>query len=499
MADIATLKALISLFLSKSKSGSKSVSVRRVGYTLKQPMSESYDAADHAGLQRYFASGATRSFEWRQAQLRGLGAFLREREDAIASAVHADLGKPAAETWLTETGYLRSEIRYARRHLRGWMRPRRAWVPLHYQFARAFVEREPLGVVLIIGAWNYPLQLCLAPLVGALAGGNCAVVKPSEMASATSGLVAAELSRYVDPEAVMVVEGDAAFSSRLPEYRFDRIFFTGSRRKGQEVMLAAARHLTPVTLELGGKSPAIVTRKADLQIAARRIVWAKFLNAGQTCVAPDYLLVHEAVREPLLRLMKDALRQFYGADPEQSPDYGRIVDFRNFHRLRALLRDGSLVEGGGSNEASLYIAPAIIQDVPEDSDLMKEEIFGPVLPVRSFATLREAVDVAGTLSDSIAVYLFSRDRAELRYLRDHTRSGGVCCNDLLFQASIPGLPFGGRGASGMGVYHGRAGFETFTAERSVLCRGAFPDPDLRYPPYSRYRFGLLRKIVNIFS
>jgi acyl-CoA reductase-like NAD-dependent aldehyde dehydrogenase len=462
-------------------------------------MPESYDATTHAGLQRYYASGATRSFEWRRAQLRGLDAFLREREEAIASAVHADLRKPAAETWLTETGYLRSEIRYVRRHLRGWMRPRRAWVPLHYQFARALVEREPLGVVLVIGAWNYPLQLCLAPLAGALAGGNCAVVKPSEMAPATSCLMAAELSRYIDPEALRVVEGDAAFSSRLLEHRFDHIFFTGSRRKGQEVMQAAARHLTPVTLELGGKSPAIVTDKADLRMAARRIVWAKFLNAGQTCVAPDYLLVHEAVREPLLRLMKDALRLFYGADPEQSPDYGRIVDFRNFQRIRALLREGSVVEGGGSNEASLYIAPTIIRDVPEDSDLLKEEIFGPVLPVLSFAALREAVDVARALSDSIAVYLFSRDRAELRYLRDHTRSGGVCCNDLLFQASIPGLPFGGRGSSGMGVYHGRAGFETFTAERSVLCRGAFPDPDLRYPPYSKGRFGLLKRIVNIFS
>ena len=462
-------------------------------------MPNSYGASTHTGLRRYFEGGCTRVLEWRMAQLRGLDAFLREREEDIAAAVHADLRKPAAETWLTETGYLRSEIRYVLKHLRRWMRPKFVRVPLHYHPARAFVERDPLGVVLVIGAWNYPLQLCLAPLIGALAGGNCAVVKPSEIAPVTSSLMAAELKRYVDPEAVRVVEGDAAFSSRLLEHRFDRIFFTGSRRKGEAVMQAAARHLTPVTLELGGKSPAIVTEKADLRTAARRIVWAKFINVGQTCVAPDYLLVHETVREPLLRLMKEAIGHFYGADPEKSQDYGRIVDFRNFRRIEALLCKGKLVEGGSSDEASLYIAPTIIQDVPEDSDLLKEEIFGPVLPVRSFTTLRDAVEVVRLLPEPIAVYLFSRDHEELRYLRDHSRSGSVCCNDLLFQASIPGLPFGGRGASGTGTYHGRAGFETFTAERSVLIRGAFPDPDLRYPPYSAGRFGLLRKIVSIFS
>jgi len=462
-------------------------------------MPESYDATTHAGLRRYFDSGATRSAEWRRGQLRGIDAFLREREAAIADAIHADLRKPVAETWLTETAWLRSEIRYVLKHLRGWMRPKKVGVPLHYQPARAFVEREPLGVVLIIGAWNYPLQLCLAPLIGALAGGNCAVVKPSEMAPATSALLFGELGRYVDPEAVRVAEGDAAFTASLLEHRFDHLFFTGSRRKGREVMAAAARHLTPVTLELGGKSPVIVTGKADLRLAARRIAWAKFLNAGQTCVAPDYLLVHKSVEEQLLAMMKEELREFFGDDPQSSADYGRIVDARNFRRLEALQREGALVEGGGSNEASRYIAPTILRDVPEDSGLMKEEIFGPLLPVRSFTTLQEAVGMVRALADPLAVYLFSRDRAELRYLREHTRSGGVCCNDLLFQASIPGLPFGGRGASGIGVYHGRAGFETFTAERSVLDRGGFPDPDLRYPPYTAGRFSLLKKIVTIFS
>lgn len=462
-------------------------------------MPDFYDATTHAGLQRYFDSGATRSFEWRRAQLRGLDAFLREREAVIAEAVHADLGKPVAETWLTETGYLRTEIRYALRHLRRWMRPKRVGVPLHYQFARAFVEREPVGVALIIGAWNYPLQLCLAPLIGALAGGNCAVLKPSELAPAISALLASELGRYLDPQAIRVVEGDGELSAKLLEHRFDHIFFTGSRRTGQAVMEPAARHLTPVTLELGGKCPVIVTEKANLRVAARRIVWAKFLNAGQTCVSPDYLLVHHAVEERLLALMKEALVTFYGADPKSSPHYGRIVDERNFHRVKALQREGSLVTGGGAELSSCCIEPTIVRNVPLDSDLMSEEVFGPVLPARAFSSFDEVAELVASLPDPLALYLFSRDRSERRELMRRIRSGTVCCNDLLFQASIPGLPFGGRGMSGMGRYHGKAGFDTFTSERSVLCRSGFPDPDLRYPPYTARRFGLLKRIVTFFS
>jgi len=462
-------------------------------------MPDFYDATTHAGLQRYFDSGATRSFEWRREQLRGLDVFLHEREAAIAEAVHADLGKPVAETWLTETGYLCTEIRYALRNLRRWMRPKRVGVPLHYQFARAFVEREPVGVALIIGAWNYPLQLCLAPLIGALAGGNCAVLKPSELAPATSVLLVSELGRYVDPQAIRVVEGDGEVSARLLEHRFDHIFFTGSRRTGQVVMQAAARHLTPVTLELGGKCPVIVTEKADLRIAARRIVWAKFLNAGQTCVSPDYLLVHQSVEERLLELMKEALAKFYGPDFRSSAHYGRIVDGRNVRRLAALQREGTLVAGGASDEALRYVEPTIVRNVPLDSELMTEEVFGPVLPVRTFSSIPEVSEVVASQPEPLAVYLFSRDSGEQRELMRLTRSGTVCCNDLLFQASIPGLPFGGRGMSGMGRYHGKAGFDTFTSERSVLCRSGFPDPDLRYPPYTARRFGLLKRIVTFFS
>jgi acyl-CoA reductase-like NAD-dependent aldehyde dehydrogenase len=461
-------------------------------------MTDMYDAIIHAGLRRFFEKGSTRSFEWRVAQLHGLDAFLRDQEPEIARALYADLRKSEAQAWLTETGALRSEIRHALGNLRRWMRPRRVGVPLHYHPASAIVERDPLGVVLVIAPWNYPLILSLAPLVSAIAGGNCAVVKPSEMAPETAHLLARELPRRLDPEAFRVVEGDGETSARLLEHRFDLIFFTGSRRTGALVMQAAARQLTPVVLELGGKSPCIVTSKADLHVAARRIVWAKFLNAGQTCVAPDYLLVHEEVQERLLGYMKDAVTQMYGSDPESCPDYGRIVDARAFRRLEAMLGDGTTVTGGVADEARGYISPTILRNVPFGSRLMQDEIFGPILPVLSFTSLQEAVGMMHSIPDPLAVYLFSQDRSELRYLKEHTSSGGVCFNELLFQVSIPGLPFGGRGTSGFGVYHGKAGFDTFTTPRSLLSRGTFPDPDLRYPPYGRVRFGVLKRIITMF-
>ena len=462
-------------------------------------MPNPYDATTHAALRRYFDSGKTRSYEWRQAQLRGLDAFLRECEDEIATAVHADLRKPATETWLGETWFVRSEIKYALKHLRAWMRPQRVPVPLPYQPGRAFIERDPLGVALIIGTWNYPVALTLGPLVGALAGGNCVVLKPSETAPASSRLLAGKLGSYLDSDALKVIEGDGTVSAELLEHRFDHIFFTGSRSKGQEVMQAAARHLTPVTLELGGKCPVIVTEKADIRVAARRIAWAKFLNAGQTCVAPDYLLVHQSVEEQLLTMMKEALKEFFGDDPQSSADYGRVVDARAFRRLDALMREGELCAGGGGDEMSCYIAPTIIRNVPPDSRLMEDEIFGPVLPVLTFSSLAEAISIVRSRPDPLAVYLFSRDREELDYLKANTRSGGVCCNDLLFQITIPALPFGGRGVSGIGLYHGKAGFDTFTAPRSVLRRTTFPDPAMRYPPFGDGRFELLKRVFSMLS
>ena len=462
-------------------------------------MSDPYDARAHAGLKSCFESGRTRSAGWRIAQLRGIASFLREREAPIARALQADFHKSAAETWLTETGWLLSEIRYVGKHLRQWMRPRRVPVPLHYQPGRARFTREPLGVALVIGAWNYPLQLSLAPLIGAVAGGNCAVVKPPELAPETSRLLVSELPGFVDGDAIRIVEGGAERVSELLRHRFDHIFFTGSREKGREVMMAAAHQLVPVTLELGGKCPCIVTETADLRTAARRIAWAKFLNAGQTCICPDYLLVHESVEVPLLGLIREALTRFYGRDPKASRDYSRIVDERSFDRISAYLHEGEVVSGGRTDGAERYIEPTVIRGVRPGSRLMQEEIFGPLLPVVTFASLSEATDIVRGGPEPLAVYLFSWKRGDLRQVEERTLSGGVCCNDLLFHAAIPALPFGGRGMSGMGSYHGRAGFETFTAPRSVLVRSWFPDPDLRYPPYGEGKLRLLRRIVNFFS
>jgi len=471
----------------------------RYTYPCGEAMGFSYDARTHAGLRECFDSGRTRPVGWRIAQLRALESFLHEREASIARALHSDFRKSAAETFLTETGWLLSEIRHVRKNLRRWLRPRRVGVPLHYQPGRAVVTREPLGVVLVIGAWNYPLQLCLAPLVGAIAGGNCAVVKPSELAPETSALLSSSLGAFLDPEAFMVVEGGQEETRELLRHRFDHLFFTGSRQKGGEVMQAAARHITPVTLELGGKCPCIVTEKADLGTAARRIVWGKFLNAGQTCVSPDYLLVHESVEQPLIELMREALTHFYGHDPGVSPDYARIVDDHHFNRLCGYLSEGEVVAGGSSDASVRYIAPTIIRGVRPGSRLMLEEMFGPVLPVVTVGSLSQASGIVRAGGDPLAIYLFSRDPDELRQVSESTVSGGICCNDLLFQASVSGLPFGGRGMSGIGVYHGHAGFETFTAPRSVLVRSGFPDPDLRYPPYDPGKLRLLRRIVNLFG
>lgn len=462
-------------------------------------MNHTYDSGTHTGLRRYFDSGATRTFEWRMRQLRGLETFLCNHEKEITDALYEDLRKSAAESWLSEISSLQIEIRHALRNLHKWMRFRRVSVPLPYLPGRAFVERDPLGVVLLLGTWNYPLILSLAPVVGAFAGGNCVVLKPSEMAPATSRLMATELTRYLDQDAFRVIEGDGETAGQLLEYHFNHIFFTGGQRVGTLVMQAAARYLTPVTLELGGKSPCIVTATADLRVAAKRIVWAKFMNAGQTCIAPDYLLVHESVEERLSGYLKETLMSFFGTDPALCPDYGRIVNTKAFRRLDAMKCDGTIVTGGVSDEERLYIAPTILRNIPADSRLMQEEIFGPLLPVLSFSSLSDVVGQLRSRPDPLALYLFSRDRAEQRYVKEQTRSGTLCCNDLLFQVTLPDLPFGGRGASGIGSYHGKAGFETFTAPRSVLHRGSFPDPVMRYPPYTGSRFALLKRVFSMFT
>ncbi|WP_366520094.1 aldehyde dehydrogenase family protein [Chlorobium sp.] len=449
-------------------------------------------------MRKAFRSGLTRSYTWRRGQLLALLRFLSECKKELSAAVFADLGKSEAETCLTEISFVAGEIRHALRHLRRWMRPACKGVPLHYLFGSAAVYPEPHGVVLIIGAWNYPLQLVLAPLVSALAAGNCAVLKPSESAPHTSALLARLAGIYLDRRAVSVVEGGVDETCALLEYRFDFIFYTGSRSGGREVMLAAARKIVPVALELGGKNPCIIDRDVNLGTAARRIVWAKFLNAGQTCLAPDYLLVHQDVEEGLLRYMYQAVIDFYGSDPALSPDYSRIVNDRHFTRLEQLVHGGNVVFGGQCDRASCYIAPTILRETGE-SPIMQEEIFGPLLPVLSYETIDQALAFIEERNNPLAVYLFSSCRATKNRVLHETRSGSFCCNDLLFQSAIHSLPFGGSGASGFGRYHGQAGFETFSSSRSVLFKTFFPDPGLRYPPYGPEKFSVLKSIVRFFG
>ena len=425
-------------------------------------------------------SGTTRSLAWRRAQLDGIIQFLTERERELTTALEADLGKPALASWMADIVPPRNEARHALRHLADWMRPRRVSVPIAYQPGRAWVVHEPKGVVLIVAPWNYPVQLCLSPLVGAVAAGNGAVVKPSEMAPATGRVLAEWLPRYLDRDAVAVVEGGMDVSQALLDLPFDHIFFTGSPRVGRIVLSAAARHLTPVTLELGGKSPVIVAADADLDVAARRIAWAKLVNAGQTCIAPDYVLVERSIRPAFVdRLITQVHRFAASVEPT------RIVNETHLCRLAALLDNHggvTAVEGGPDMHTGRF-APVVITDPDPDSALMQDEIFGPILPVVVTESLDESIAFVTARPKPLALYLFTGSSVVEHDVLERTSSGSVCVNHLLYQCLVPELPFGGVGPAGMGAYHGRAGFETFSHAKAVLRKPTKPDPSVAYPPY----------------
>lgn len=443
----------------------------------------------------YFAAGHTRDLARRKARLQALREAICARETQIVEALAADLGKPDFEAIAAEISLCLQEIAYASKHLHRWVRPQRRGLPLNVWPARGQLRAEPLGVVLIISPWNYPFQLAIAPLVGAIAAGNCAVVKPSEITPHTSRVVAELIAATFEPEFVTVVEGDKAIAQALLAERWDHIFFTGSPRIGKLVMAAAAEHLTPVTLELGGKSPCIVARDADLEKSARRIVWGKFLNAGQTCVAPDYLLVERAIQSDLLAALRAALQEFYGENPADSPDYARIVSDAHFQRLQGLLDGGTIVVGGQTDPASRYIAPTLLTAVEPDSPLMQEEIFGPLLPVLSVDGLDEAIATVNARPQPLALYIFARDRASQELILDRTSSGGVTINDTIIHLASPTLPFGGVGTSGMGSYRGRYSFDTFSHYRGVARQTLWFDLKLRYPPYAG-KLNLIRSLME---
>ncbi|MBF2003791.1 MAG: aldehyde dehydrogenase [Synechococcales cyanobacterium M58_A2018_015] len=442
----------------------------------------------------FFNSGQTKSLEFRLTQLKALRQAVIDHQAAVLQALRADFNKPELEAFLTEIGVTK-EIDYAIKHLRRWMQPQRAAVPLEQRPAKARIYPEPLGVVLIIGPWNYPFQLMIAPLVAAIAAGNCALLKPSEVAPHTSRVVAELVQKTFAPEYIATVEGGVEVSQAVLEEKFDHIFFTGGTAIGKIVMAAAAKHLTPVTLELGGKSPCIVDADVQIEYTAKRIAWGKFLNAGQTCIAPDYLLVDRRIKSDLLQALKTAVQEFYGDDPAQSPDYARLVNSKHYTRVAHLIQDGTIVIGGETNPDERYIAPTILTDVSPDAPVMQEEIFGPVLPVLEYDTLDDAIAFVNARPKPLALYLFSRNRAIQERVLQETSSGGVCINDTIMQIAPSSLPFGGVGDSGIGSYHGKAGFDTFSHYKSVLVKPFWFDLKWRYAPYAG-KLDLFKRIVG---
>jgi acyl-CoA reductase-like NAD-dependent aldehyde dehydrogenase len=436
--------------------------------------------ADH---RAYFATGITKDISFRLEQLRVLRKAVTDNEDAIYHALKEDLNKPAFEAYGGEFAIVLHEIDHALRHLRCWSKPRRISTPMTLFPARSFVHPVPYGVALIIGPWNFPVQLMLAPLVGALAAGNCAVLKPSIAAPHTSRIITKLISENFDPAYVSILEGGAETAQALLAERFDYVFFTGGVASGKLVMAAAAKHLTPVTLELGGKNACIVDADAPLDITARRIVFGKFFNAGQSCVAVDYLLVDRRIKQALLSRILKYTVEFYGEDASRSPDFGRIVNEHHFDRLLGLLHAGDIIIGGGSDRASRYIAPTVIDGITGGEPIMGDEIFGPLLPVIAYDDLSEAIEFVNSRPRPLALYFFSRDKTRQERVLAETYSGGGCINDTVVHFTVTGLPFGGVGDSGIGKYHGKASFDTFTHERSIIRNNFLVDVFLRYPPY----------------
>ena len=449
-----------------------------------------------ARARELYDSGVTRPLAWRLEQLGSLRRMLAERRTEFAEALGADLGKHATESLLTEIGFVTAEAAHLEKNLEAWLRPRPVAVPLAVQPAKAWTELTPLGVVLVIGPWNYPLQLLLAPLAGALAAGNTVVLKPSEHAPATSAALARWIPEYL-AGAAEVVQGGIPETTALLGLRFDHIFFTGGETAAKAVLRAAAENLTPVTLELGGKSPAYVDSSTDLARAAKRLAWGRFMNAGQTCVAPDYILATEDVLVPLERELVKAIGALFGPDSARSGSYGRIVNDRHFQRIAALADGSTVVHGGERDAASRHFAPTLLRPAAGDT-VMGEEIFGPLLPLVPVAGRDEAIRMINDGAKPLALYVFSNDAGTRRAFAERTSSGALCFDVPAAHLMVPGLPFGGVGGSGMGAYHGEHSLRTFSHERSTLAKPQRPDTlELIYPPYSPAKHRIISVLAGM--
>jgi NAD-dependent aldehyde dehydrogenases len=445
--------------------------------------------------QIYYRTGATRSLEFRLAQLAKLRQAIVEREDAIMQALREDLNRSKQESFMLEIGLVLKEISFVQKRLKRWMKPAKVKTALTHTGSKGYIVPEPLGTALIIAPWNYPFQLAVAPLVGAIAAGNTAVLKPSELSPAVSEAISSLIQDTFDPSYIAVMEGGVEVSQELLELPFDKIFFTGSVNVGKQVMAAAAKHLTPVTLELGGKSPAIVHHDANLKLAARRLAFGKFINAGQTCIAPDYVLVHRSVEEAFVEQVHKAVAKFYGAEPLEHPDYGKIISERHFQRLIGFLQDGEIVMGGRADELSLRIEPTVLAKVDWNMPVMQEEIFGPILPLLVYDELQEAIDLINRRPKPLALYLFSENPAIQKRVTEAVPFGGGCINDTLMHLATPYLPFGGVGESGTGAYHGEYSFKTFSHMKSVLKQTTKFDFAFRYPS-AKGGLSIIRRLMK---
>jgi aldehyde dehydrogenase (NAD+) len=445
--------------------------------------------------QQFFSDGTTRSVDFRKKKLRELKFLLQKNEQEFFQALHADFQKPAFETFETELMMIYQEIDHLLSNISGWASPKKvsgSWITFP---SKNYIHSQPYGVSLVIGAWNYPLQLTINPALGSMAAGNCTILKPSEIASNTAGLLANIINNNFDAGFLHVVEGNAEVTQSLLHQPLDYIFFTGSKRVGKIVMKAAAEQLTPLTLELGGKSPAIVDRSADLQLAAKRIAWGKFINAGQTCVSPDYVYVHENDCDRFCELVHQHIKNFYGDDPSQSPDYARIINQKHFNRLVELIDSSKVRYGGRTIANERYIEPTVLADISWNDDIMQEEIFGPLLPVLSYRDMGDVISAVNAHPHPLALYLFTTDKSLEQRITNNVPFGGGCINDTISHLANLDLPFGGIGQSGFGSYHGKASFDTFSQKKSVMKKGSWLDIPLRYPPYEG-KFEWLKKITK---
>jgi aldehyde dehydrogenase (NAD+) len=448
-------------------------------------------------LREYFQSGATQTYAFRLLQLQRLKQLVLDNEQALYKALHTDLKKTDEDAWATEIGFFLSELNYTIEHLKGWMQPKSVPTNLVNMPSSSFTIQEPLGVVCIIAPWNYPFQLLFTPLIGAIAGGNCAVLKPSEFAPATAAVMRRIIADLFPENYILYLEGDGAqvLPPLLTQNRFDHIFYTGSTMVGKIIYKLAAEQLVPVTLELGGKSPAVICDDANLRVAARRLANPKFSNCGQMCIAPDYILVPSHLKDELIKELIIAIQKFYGADAESSEHYGKIINEKQWLRLSSYLGDGEIVYGGKSNREKLFIEPTIMIGVQPDAKIMQDEIFGPILPILTYASKEEALAIIQKNPNPLAFYVFTENQADENYWLTNVPSGGACVNNATMHITNHELPFGGRGYSGTGGYHGKLSFDTFTHTKSVLKTPTWIDPSFKYPPY-KGKGWLIKRLIG---